>query len=168
MYNSHRFRSHGKGQAGVLVLAGPDEGDAYLRRLKTLAGDLKLGNNVLFTGPLYGDAKWAAYQDADIFVLPSQNENFGNTAAESIVSGTPVIVTDRCGIAPIIDQRAGMVIPYDVEKLEASLARIFAEPELRSRFRSGCVEVTRALSWTEPLEQLERLYSELVAEANRR
>jgi glycosyltransferase involved in cell wall biosynthesis len=163
-----RWRQHGGGKAGVLVLAGPDEGDAYLRRLKILAGDLDLGKSVLFTGPLYGDAKWAAYQDADVFVLPSQHENFGNTAAESIASGTPVILTDRCGIASMIDQRAGMVIPYDVEKLEASLARILAEPDPRRRYRSGCVEVTRALSWAEPLERLEGLYSQLVAEARRR
>ena len=64
----------------------------------------------MFTGPLYGDAKWAAYRDADLFVLPSQNENFGNTAAEAVACGTPVLVTDRCGIAPIVDRRAGVVV----------------------------------------------------------
>ena len=35
--------------------------------------------------------KWAAYQDADVFVLPSQNEDFGISATEAIACGTPVI-----------------------------------------------------------------------------
>jgi glycosyltransferase involved in cell wall biosynthesis len=30
---------------------------------------------------MIGYDKWAAYRDADAVVLPSQNENFGNTAA---------------------------------------------------------------------------------------
>ena len=60
----------------------------------------------MFTGPLYDEAKWAAYRDADLFVLPSQSENFGNAAAEAIACGTPVMVTDRCGIAPLVDQPA--------------------------------------------------------------
>ena len=46
------------------------------------------------SGPLSGEPKWSAYRDADIFVLPSQNENFGNTAAEAIVAGTPVLLTN--------------------------------------------------------------------------
>src|SRR5258707_10522893 len=40
-----------------------------------------------------------------IFVLPSQNENFGNTAAESVAAGTPVIVTDRCGSPACLRRR---------------------------------------------------------------
>ena len=57
-----------------------------------------------------GEAKWAAYRDADIFVLPSQNENFGNTAAEAVAAGTPVIVTEQCGIAPLFAGTAGLVV----------------------------------------------------------
>ena len=37
--------------------------------------------------------KWQAYRNTDVIVLPSQNENFGNTAAESAACGAPVIVT---------------------------------------------------------------------------
>jgi len=146
----------------MLVVAGPDEGDGFRQRLEALAAQIGLNGGVLFTGPLYDDAKWSAYRDADLFVLPSQNENFGNTAAEAVACGTPVLVTDQCGIAPLIDQRAGLVVPHDRVALETGLRRILDDPVLLARLRAGCVEVARSLSWKEPLVQMELLYRQLV------
>jgi len=144
-------------------MAGPDEGDGFRQRLEANVGQMGLNGRVLFTGPLYGDAKWAAYRDADVFVLPSQNENFGNTAAEAVASGTPVLVTDRCGIAPMVNQRAGLVVPHDCAALEAGLAQILDDPALAARLRGGCQGVAKSLSWTEPLAQMETLYRELIS-----
>src|SRR5690349_12992356 len=61
-----------------LVFAGPDEG-GMKRQLEQVAEQLGVSQHVQFAGPLFGQDKWAAYRDADVFVLPSQNENFGNT-----------------------------------------------------------------------------------------
>ncbi len=155
-------------QGAMLVFVGPDEGGGYRRKLETLAARLGLNGGVLFTGPLYDEAKWAAYRDADVFVLPSQNENFGNTAAEAVACGTPVIVTDRCGIAPMVDQRAGLVVRHDQEALRAGLAQLLGDAALRQRLRAGCAEVARALDWEEPLATMDSLYSELTAEAQPR
>ncbi len=62
-----------------LVFAGPDE-HGMEARLRKLAKELKVAERVVFSGAVFEDEKWAAYRDADVFVLPSQNENFGNTA----------------------------------------------------------------------------------------
>jgi glycosyltransferase involved in cell wall biosynthesis len=143
-----------------LVVAGPEEETAYLRALKKICKKLNVEEIVRFTGPLYGDAKWAAYRDADVFVLASQNENFGNAAAESAACGTPVIVTDQCGIAPIMGGRAGIVVQHSAQALEQALASLLSDPRLREAFRDGCVTVTRELSWAEPVAQMERLYEQ--------
>jgi glycosyltransferase involved in cell wall biosynthesis len=159
------WNRRGNGSRGsVLVMAGPDEGDGFRPHLETTAAQMGLDGRILFTGPLYGDAKWAAYRDADVFVLPSQNENFGNTAAEAVACGTPVLVTDRCGIAPMVDQRAGLVVPHESAALEAGLARILDDPALAGRLREGCQEVANSLSWAEPLAQMETLYREMIQE----
>jgi glycosyltransferase involved in cell wall biosynthesis len=161
-----QWNRRGNGSRGsVLVMAGPDEGDGFRRHLEGISAQMGLNGKVLFTGPLYGDAKWAAYRDADVFVLPSQNENFGNTAAEAVACGTPVLVTDRCGIAPMVDQRAGLVVPHDCTALEAGLARILDDPALAARLREGCKSVANSLSWAEPLAQMEALYQELISES---
>jgi glycosyltransferase involved in cell wall biosynthesis len=161
---AHWKQSEPVPRPSMLVVAGPDEGDGFRQRLETLAAQMGLNGGVLFTGPLYDDAKWSAYRDADLFVLPSQNENFGNTAAEAVACGTPVLVTDRCGIAPLIDQRAGLVVPHNRAALEAGLRRFLDDPTLSARLRAGCGEVARSLDWGEPLAQMESLYRQLVAE----
>ena len=155
----------GRGTRSILVLAGPEEELSYLRKLKQLSGKLGLNEAVRFTGPLYGDAKWAAYRDADVFVLSSQHENFGNTAAESAACGTPVIVTDQCGIAPIIAGRAGEVIPHDAAALEAALTSLLEKPDLRDSYRGGCAAVARELSWNEPVVEMEHLYQRCMERA---
>jgi glycosyltransferase involved in cell wall biosynthesis len=152
----------GRGQDAVLVLAGPEEGDGFLAELQSMADRLAIRDRVLFTGPLYDDAKWSAYRDADLFVLPSQNENFGNTAGEAAACGTPVIVTDRCGIALFVGG-AGEVIPHDVAALEHALETLLQDPKLRQNRREGCREFVSSLSWEGPLDQTEQMYRQCTA-----
>lgn len=147
----------------VLVFAGPEENDNFGSELRSLAGRLGVTKNTVFTGSLYDDQKWQAYRDADVFVLPSQNENFGNTAAESAACGTPVIVTDRCGIAPYVCS-AGLVIRHDIEELEEALERILGDESFRRACQRGCVQMANALSWQEPLAETEHLYRRCLSE----
>lgn len=160
-----RWNARGNGSRGsVLVMAGPDEGDGYRQRLESIAAKAGSGGRVLFTGPLYADAKWSAYRDADLFVLPSQNENFGNAAAEAVACGTPVLVTDRCGIAPLVDGRAGLVVPHDCSAIESGLHQVLDDPRTSARLREGCKEVASALGWDEPLAQMEAVYRQLLSQ----
>src|SRR2546421_12885798 len=121
----------------MLVFAGPDEGGVEAE-LGQMARQLGVLSKVLFAGPVFGETKWAAYRDADVFVLPSRNENFGNTAAEAVAAGTPVIVTEQCGIAPLLADEAGLVGRYDMRALSNALARILSEAQLRARLGAGC------------------------------
>jgi glycosyltransferase involved in cell wall biosynthesis len=145
-----------------LVFAGPSESESYLRTLKADVKRLGLNESVVFTGAVYGDAKWSALADADIFVLPSQNENFGNAAAEAIACGTPVVVTDRCGIAPVVESRAGLVISHECEALVRALDQL-SGPGLRTRMKLGCKELARGLGWEQPLAETEALYAQLLS-----
>jgi glycosyltransferase involved in cell wall biosynthesis len=98
--------------------------------------------------------------DADVFALPSRYENFGNTAAEAVACGTPVIVSDRCGIAPLIDQRAGLVTSYDANALAGALRELFGNTALYDRLKAGCPEVAEQLSWDRIIGQLQASYDE--------
>ncbi len=109
------------GEKGLrLVFAGPDE-SGMQARLGEMAAQLGVASQVQFAGAIFGEAKWAAYRDADVFVLPSQNENFGNTAAEAVAAGTPVVVTEQCGIAPLLADVAGLVVPHDAAALSRAI-----------------------------------------------
>jgi glycosyltransferase involved in cell wall biosynthesis len=146
----------------LLVYAGPDEGGVQAR-LEQMALQLSVRPRVQFVGPVFGETKWAAYRDADVFVLPSQNENFGNTAAEAVAAGTPVIVTEQCGIAPLLADEGGLVVRHDAVALSRALERILTETELRARLSAGCVAVTSRLGWDEPVREMEALYATLAS-----
>ncbi len=146
----------------TLVFAGPDEGGVKTE-LDQMATQLGVRTKVQFAGPVFGEAKWAAYRDADVFVLPSQNENFGNTAAEAMAAGTPVIVTEQCGIAPLLAEEAGLVVRHDAAALLKALERILSDSELRGRLAVGCTTVTSRLGWEEPVREMERLYATLAS-----
>jgi glycosyltransferase involved in cell wall biosynthesis len=75
-----------------LVIAGPDN-DGYQGVLERLARDQVCLSSIIFAGPVYGQAKWKLYQDADLFVLPTLSENFGLVVGEALACGVPVITT---------------------------------------------------------------------------
>jgi glycosyltransferase involved in cell wall biosynthesis len=151
------------GKTLQLVFAGPDEGSVKAQ-LDQMASQLGIRTRVQFAGPVFGPGKWAAYRDADVFVLPSQNENFGNTAAEAVAAGTPVIVTEQCGIAPLLAGEAGLVVPHDSAALSEALARVLGEAGVRARLAGGCAKVTSRLGWDEPVREMEMLYARLASQ----
>jgi glycosyltransferase involved in cell wall biosynthesis len=160
------FASLADGQNGGelrLVFAGPDDGDMK-RRLQRMASDLGISGCVQILGPVFNTDKWSAYRDADVFVLPSQNENFGNTAGEAVAAGTPVVVTDKCGIAPLLADVAGLVVKHDAGAIAKAIARVLFEPGLHERLSAGCKRVAAKLDWDEPAEQMENLYEQLMGE----
>jgi glycosyltransferase involved in cell wall biosynthesis len=147
-----------------LVIAGPEAESGYLALLRAKARAAGVEDRVLFTGPLYGDDKKAALVDAAVFALPSRYENFGNAAAEAIACGTPVIVSDRCGIASLIDQRAGLVTAYDSGAVARTLNGLFENPSLYGRLKAGCPQVADEISWEKLVAGMERSYEEVIAQ----
>lgn len=144
-----------------LVIAGPDDG--YLSPLNKLSAGLGISNEVLLTGHLYGEEKLAAYVDADVFVLPSTYEIFGKVVLEACACGTPVIVTDRCGIASAVDGQAGLVVPYDKEQLRSALLRMLGDDKMRQEFGDrGKLLVRERFNWEKGAEQLEKVYQDVV------
>jgi glycosyltransferase involved in cell wall biosynthesis len=88
-----------------LVIVGPDDG--YMDYLKKIVSKESLTDKVLFTGPIYGKNKLEVYTDADIFVYPSVSEIFGLSQLESLLCGTPIIVSDDSGCGKMTDDGLG-------------------------------------------------------------
>jgi glycosyltransferase involved in cell wall biosynthesis len=142
-----------------LVFAGPDE-QGMEAGLRKLTKELKLDDRVFFSGAVFEEEKWAAYRDADVFVLPSQNENFGNTAAEAAAVGTPVIVTENCGVAPLLAE-GGIVIPHEEGALVKALEELFRNETLRERLGRQAMAAAGKIGWDGPVEEMEALYRKL-------
>ena len=144
-----------------LVFVGPDDG--YLPALKKLVRELRIEENVLFTGPLFGKEKLEAYVDADVYVLPSSYEIFGLTVLEACACGTPVVVTEACGLANWVDQRTGFKVAHDEHRLQEAIGMLLTNEELRRQLGYQARELVRKeFSWHKAAQQMEKIYTELL------
>jgi glycosyltransferase involved in cell wall biosynthesis len=146
-----------------LAFAGPDE-SGMQGRLEQLARAKAVDKRIVFSGPLYDKMKWAAYRDADVFVLPSQNENFGNTAAEAAACGTPVVITENCGVAPLLAGIAGLMVPHETAAVAGAVKEILSNPALLRRLSEGGSTVANGLGWDEPVYFMEQMYARLAGQ----
>jgi glycosyltransferase involved in cell wall biosynthesis len=115
----------------VLVLAGPDDG-GYVAQVRRMIEQNGLGGRVIETGMLRGKERVEALVDADLFVLPSYQENFGVAVVEALAAGVPVIVSDQVALhRRITAERVGEVVPTAIEPLAAALDRWLGDDALR-------------------------------------
>jgi len=142
-----------------LVIVGPDDG--FLPSVLSDIDHLNIHKKVLLTGPLYGREKQMAFIDADVYVLPSVYETFPNTVLEAYACGTPVIVTDRCGIADIV-REAGLVVGFDEIELKNGLSKLLTDAEFRIRCqKSGNDLIKNKYNYDEISSIYESLYRSL-------
>ena len=80
-----------------LVMAGPDQG-GWVQALQAQAQQLGIAPRVTWPGMLQGAAKWGAFYAAEVFCLPSHQENFGVVVAEALACGTPVLISNKVNI----------------------------------------------------------------------
>jgi glycosyltransferase involved in cell wall biosynthesis len=128
----------------VLVLAGPDEG-GYRHTVERWVRENDLAGHVVFTGMLRGPDRISALVDADLFCLPSYNENFGIVVAESLAAGCPVVVSDQVNIhSDVTETGVGQVVPCDVPALAGALRRWMTDAGLRAAASASAPAVARA------------------------
>ncbi|WP_108257943.1 glycosyltransferase [Mangrovicoccus ximenensis] len=123
-----------------LVMAGPDAhglGDT----LRTQADALGIGGRIHWPGMLKGEAKYGAFRNAEAFVLPSHQENFGIVVAEALSVGTPVLTTRKVNTWREVENgQAGFVAEDTIDGIRAVLRSWFTLPENQ---RGGMREAAR-------------------------
>lgn len=144
---------------GRLVIAGPEGKRGYSNELRRLASACGIESRVILAGPLYDEAKVEAMVDADIFVLASRYENFGNAPAEALACGVPVIVSESCGISALIAGKAGIVVEPKLEPLAEALFTLLSNRPLYESFVVGCRTVADELRWDVLTRQMEEIYA---------
>jgi glycosyltransferase involved in cell wall biosynthesis len=108
-----------------LVIAGPGE-PALLEQLKGVAAARGIVERVVWTGMLAGELKWSALRTAEVFVLPSHQENFGIAVVEAMASRTPVIITNKVNIWREIEASGGGWVCDDTRDSVAKALRRWA------------------------------------------
>ena len=129
-----------------LKIAGPGERQ-YVKKIKLISSTLSL-QRVEFSGPLYGEDKWNAYRNADLYILPSFSENFGMTVAESLSVGTPVITTKGTPWSDLVDKKSGFWVDGNIESLVSCLHEALPDIlQLRVMGENGKRWMIQDFSW---------------------
>lgn len=155
---AHLARRHRPVRA---VIAGMSEPDDYIRELTALADSLNIGSLVHFAGPVRGATKLSLYQRADVFALPSSQENFGLVLIESLACHTPVITTPGVDIWEELQATgAADIVPRDPVALADAIERIAHDPARRAamsaRARPWVLEAFQPARISEHYESLYR------------
>lgn len=104
-----------------LVIAGPDQ-IGWKKELNELAEKLGISNKITWTGMLKNDLKWGAYLNAEAFILPSHQENFGIVVAEALSCSLPVLISNKVNIwHEIQNDGAGLVCNDDEDGITGLL-----------------------------------------------
>ena len=112
----------------LLIIGNDDEG--LKPKLEQIARNNNLISRVNFMGPIFGQKKNEFLQNAEILVLPSHNENFGNVVLESLACRRPVAVSRHVGLAPDIEKaNAGIIISDDPKEMGQAIAQILSDKE---------------------------------------
>ena len=149
-------------------------GDGALKFEEALARTILsrgLEKSVLRTGRLDGALKWGAYASADLFLLPSRQENFALTVAEAMQMGVPVIISNRVNTWPFVKEaHAGLVLDEnEIEnRLENALLWLLAAPaEMQLMGRSGQNYARKNLTWAWATTCLLKCYDDVLALCDR-
>ncbi len=109
-----------------LVIAGPDQ-VGWQGKLERQAQRLGITGRITWTGMIAGDRKWGALRAAEIFVLPSHQENFGIVVAEALAAGLPTLISNQVNIWREIEHDgAGLVANDDLQSTCGLLATYLA------------------------------------------
>jgi glycosyltransferase involved in cell wall biosynthesis len=148
----------------TLAIAGNDE-EGHGKQLEQLAAAQGVTGRVLFLGPVHGAAKAALLHGADLLVLPSYSENFGNVVLEAMAAALPVVVTPEVGLAAVVrDSGAGLVAEGDPPRLAAALRGLLADAGLRRAMgERGAAEVARRFGWDTIAGRMEEVYRQILA-----
>jgi glycosyltransferase involved in cell wall biosynthesis len=149
-----------------LRIVGPAE-LGHDDKLRRLAKSLGLERVSIEPG-VYGEEKSAAFRRADLFVLPTLNENFAMTVAESLAEGTPVVCTKGAPWAGLQIERCGWWIDHGVEPLAATLssAMRLSREDLAAMGRRGRAWMARDFGWDAIASKMTTVYAWVAGKAD--
>ncbi|HSI33386.1 MAG: glycosyltransferase [Phycisphaerae bacterium] len=133
-----------------LAIVGPAEPgyDASVRSMVAAAG---IADRTARVGMVRGPTRLAAFAAADVFVLPSRQENFGMAVVEALACGTPVLISDQVNIwKEIVDGRVGAVHPLVVGQLSEALRHWLGDRSLREAAAARAKDFVRTrFDWSD-------------------
>lgn len=142
----------------VLVGDGP-QADA----LRQLAGELGVGERVLFTGKVPFTEIPNYYKAADLFSFASITETQGLVTLEAMAAGLPVVAVAASGTQDILDDGSqGFLTRNDAQDLANGIVKLVENPGLMSRFKSAALRKSRTFDNRRLARKMIKVYEQAI------
>ncbi|MBR0242521.1 glycosyltransferase family 4 protein, partial [Candidatus Saccharibacteria bacterium] len=142
----------------VFVFAGDGE---ERNELISLAAELGIAKNVIFTGFIRGKKLRDIYSISDIFVMSSISEPFGLTALEAAHHGDALILTKQSGVSEIIWSALEYDF-WDEKKLADEILAIANSPALKAELQNSIKKEYRKMSWDQVAQKCLKVYNNTI------
>lgn len=123
-------------------LVGPDEGEgaAVTRRIGASHTETKIS----WEGPIAPELSRQRMSRACIYVLPSVDEPFPMSVLEAMSLGLPVVITDTCGLAPVVSEYgAGFVVDDTLDALTSAVSSLLTDHVLARKMGDAGAKLSR-------------------------
>ncbi len=141
----------------VFLMAGSGDMEEELIRM---VADMGISDKVMFIGFIRGMEKAQTYKSADLFVMPSASEPFGIVPLESLINGTPVIISKQSGVSEVL-KHALKVDFWDVEELANQIyAVLHHQPLHQNLSENGKLEAS-SVTWNKAAYKLKSVYQSM-------
>ncbi len=148
----------------------PDRVELLVYGSSRPARSVDLGFKTHYLGYLHDDISLAiAYAAAEVMVVPSTQEAFGQTASEALACGIPVVAFNTTGLKDIIDsqQNGYLATAFDPQDLARGIAWIIENSERWHRL-SECARAKVIQEFTIPIQadRYRQLFQEILVKPN--
>lgn len=112
-----------------LKVAGRVEGE-FAQAARRLAEESGVAQRIEWLGFVAPDKRDEFFAGVDLLAMPSSFESFGMAAAEAMLCGVPVLVSDRTGISELIRRHGGgTIVNPDPESVVAAVGELDQDRE---------------------------------------
>jgi glycosyltransferase involved in cell wall biosynthesis len=136
------------------VFAGSGDMERRLIREVAAAG---ISDAFIFAGFVRGAPLATLYKAADVFIMPSVSEPFGITPLESLINGTPAIVSKQSGVSEIL-ANALRVDFWDIDEIVNKTVSVLSRDSLHSTLRDNGYHEVHTHTWKTAAEKVRRVY----------
>lgn len=123
-------------------------------------------DNVFFHGPAIGDAKNEAFQNADIFILPSRYEGMPMAVLEALSYGVPCILSLQTNMADIIESRkCGWITEVSIDGIANCISKAIKDYEQkRDLLVENALKACKGFTWDAIAVKSIEEYSRIIGE----
>ena len=151
-----------KGSPIRLFVAGTGE-QLYIETLKQRAQSAGVSGSVTFLGMVVGDLKLSLFSMADVFALPTQQENFGLVYAEAMLCETPVVGTRGTDIWRELEEGGATIVDRTPEDFANAIEDLIKDKTLADS--KGKIGREKMLKWLDADvvgKQCEQMYQNAI------